>query len=104
MLLRMLRRLLVAVAVGLVLAPAASATPLAEILDQNGRVIAAAGTGRFDYPANGSLLHIGAATVTATGVERSDVSLLGGRIQGGRVLGSRSATSEFPMSGRERIR
>ncbi len=93
MLLRMLRRLLVAVAVGLVLAPAASATPLAEILDQNGRVIAAAGTGRFDYPANGSLLHIGAATVTATGVELSDVSLLGGRIQAVRVLVPRRAKS-----------
>ncbi len=93
MLWRMLRRLLIAVAVSLVVAPVASATPVAEIIDQNGRVIAAAGTGRFDYPANGSLLHIGSASVTATGVELSDVSLLGGRIQAVRVVVPRRAKS-----------
>jgi cell wall-associated NlpC family hydrolase len=93
MLLRMLRRLLIAVAVSLVVAPVASATTVAEIVDQNGRVIAAAGTGRFDYPANGSLLHIGSSSVTATGVELDDVSLLGGRIQALRVVVPRRAKS-----------
>jgi cell wall-associated NlpC family hydrolase len=93
MLLRMLRRLLIAVAVSLVVAPVASATTVAEIIDQKGRVIAAAGTGKFDYPANGSLLHIGSATVTATGVELGDVSLLGGRIQAVKILVPRRAKS-----------
>jgi cell wall-associated NlpC family hydrolase len=93
MLFRMLRRLLIAVAVSLVVAPVASATTVAEIIDQNGRVIAAAGTGRFDYPGNGSLLHIGSATVTATGVELGDVSLLGGRIQAVKILVPRRAKS-----------
>lgn len=91
MLLRMLRRLLIAVAVSLVVAPAASATTVAEIIDQNGHVIAAAGTGRFDYPANGSLLHIGSSRVTPTGVELGDVALLGGRIQAVRIVVPRRA-------------
>jgi len=89
----MLRRLLIAVAVSLVVAPVASATTVAEIIDQHGRVIAAAGTGRFDYPANGSLLHIGSSSVTATGVQLDDVSLLGGRIQALRVVVPRRAKS-----------
>jgi cell wall-associated NlpC family hydrolase len=93
MLLPMLRRLLIAVAVSLVVAPSAFATPVAEIIDQNGRVIAAAGTGRFDYPADGSLLHIGSASVTAAGVELGDVALLGGRIQAVRVVVPRRAKS-----------
>ncbi|MBA3717844.1 MAG: C40 family peptidase [Actinobacteria bacterium] len=82
-----MRRLLIAVAVGLVFAPAASADPVAQILRADGTVIASAGPGRFDFPrTTGSLLHIGSASVTARGVELEDVSLLGGRIQAVRVL------------------
>jgi cell wall-associated NlpC family hydrolase len=82
-----MRRLLIAVVVGLVLAPSAAADPVAQILTAKGRVIAAAGPGRFDYPRRtGSLLHIGSASVTARGVELEDVKLLGGRIQALRVV------------------
>jgi len=86
-LLRVIRRLLIAVAVGLVFAPVAAADPVAQILTGHGRVIAAAGTGRFDFPRRtGALMHIGSATVTKDGVELRDVSLLGGRIQALRVF------------------
>jgi len=82
-----MRRLLIAVVVGLVLAPSAAADPVAQILTAKGRVIAAAGPGRFDYPRRtGSLVHIGSASVTVRGVELEDVKLLGGRIQALRVV------------------
>jgi cell wall-associated NlpC family hydrolase len=82
----MLRRLLVGVAVSLVLAPSAAADPLAQVLNGKGRILASAGPGRFDYPRNGRLLHIGSSAVTAAGVELKDVALLGGRIQATRVV------------------
>jgi cell wall-associated NlpC family hydrolase len=84
---RVIRRLLIAVAVGLAFAPSALADPVAQILRADGKVIAAAGPGRFDFPKKtGSLLHIGSASITSRGVELEDVSLLGGRIQAVRVL------------------
>jgi len=91
---RMLRRLFPAVAVSLVLAPAAgAAAPVAQILNSHNRVIASAGPGAFDYPRNGSLLHIGSSSVSAAGVELRDVSLLDGRIQASRVLVPQRAKS-----------
>lgn len=82
-----MRRLLIAVAVGLVFAPTAFADPVAQILRSDGSVIAAAGPGRFDFPRKtGALLHIGSSSVTSRGVELDDVSLLGGRIQAARVV------------------
>src|SRR5215210_2360188 len=90
----MLRRLLPAVALSLVLAPAAgAAAPVAQILNAHNRVIATAGPGSFDYPGNGSLLHIGSSAVTASGGELRDVSLLDGRIQASRVLVPQRAKS-----------
>jgi len=81
------RRLLIVVAVGLVLTPSALADPVAQILKSNGKVIATAGPGRFDFPRRtGALLHIGSASVTASGVELQDVTLLGGRIQVTRIV------------------
>jgi cell wall-associated NlpC family hydrolase len=82
-----MRRLLIAVAVGLVFAPSALADPVAQILKPNGTVIASAGPGTFDFPRKtGGLLHIGSASVTTRGVVLEDVSLLGGRIQAVRVV------------------
>jgi hypothetical protein len=85
--LRVFRRLLIAVAaVGLVFAPSALADPVAQILRSDGKVIAAAGPGRFDFPRKtGALMHIGASAVTVRGVELEDVSLLGGRIKADRI-------------------
>lgn len=86
-LLRVMRRLLIAVAVGLVFAPPALADPVAQILNGHGRVIASAGPGRFDFPRRtGALLHIGSSSVTARGVELRDVTMLAGRVQAARVF------------------
>jgi cell wall-associated NlpC family hydrolase len=87
----MLRRLLIVVAVGAVVVPAAAATPVAQVLNAHGRVLASAHSGRFAYPRNGSLLRIGSASVTAAGVQLDDVSLLGGRIQAVRIAVPRRA-------------
>jgi cell wall-associated NlpC family hydrolase len=81
------RRLLTAVAVALFLAPPALADPVAQILRSNGKVIAAAEVGRFDFPRRtGALLHIGSSSVSARGVELKDVSMLAGRIHARRVF------------------
>ena len=101
----MIRRLLIAVAVALVLAPSALADPVAQILTSNGKVIAAAGTGRFDYPKKtGALMHIGSSTVTAKGVELREVSLLGGRIHASRVVlppkAKRAVIEDLSVDGR----
>lgn len=83
----MLPRLL-ALAVGVVAfcwVPAAFASPVAELLGANGNVVAAASSGSFAYPADGSALTIGAASVTRTEVELENVSMLGGRIRASSV-------------------
>ena len=83
----MIRGLLTAVAVALLLAPSALADPVAQILRSDGKVIAAADPGRFDYPhRTGALLHIGSSSATARGVQLDDVSLLGGRIKANRIF------------------
>jgi len=82
-----IRGLLTAVAVALFLAPSALADPVAQILRSDGKVIAAADPGRFDYPhRTGALLHIGSSSATARGVQLDDVSLLGGRIKADRIF------------------
>ena len=84
----MLRSLVGAAAACLVLAGSAQgAVPaLVEVLDGHGRISAQGGTGRFAYPADGSVVDIGSATANATGVELADVSLLGSRVQATRVV------------------
>src|SRR5438105_1030254 len=96
----MLRSLLGAAAVFLFLAgPSQGAAPaLVEVLNGQGKVAAQGGSGRFAYPADGSVVDIGSATSTATGVELANVSLLGSRVQATRVVvprhGLRGATVE----------
>jgi cell wall-associated NlpC family hydrolase len=87
----MLGRLTVVALAGLVLAPAAAASSVAEVLGPDGRIVASTAGGRFDYPANGSIVHVGSSSVGSTGVELDDVSLLGGRIQAVRVVVPRRA-------------
>jgi cell wall-associated NlpC family hydrolase len=84
----MLRSLLAAAALFLVLAGPAqgAASPLVEVLDGNGRIAAQGIGGRFAYPADGSAVDVGSASVTPTGVELADVSLLGSRVQATRVV------------------
>ena len=84
----MLRRFLGAAAAFLVLAgPAQGASsPLVEVLDGQGRIAAQGASGRFAYPANGSAVDIGSASVSAAGTELANVSLLGSRVQATRVV------------------
>jgi cell wall-associated NlpC family hydrolase len=75
---------LLAVALGVIAfswVPAAFASPVAELLGPSGKVVAAAGSGAFAYPADGSALTIAAASVTPAKVELKDVSMLAGLIR-----------------------
>jgi cell wall-associated NlpC family hydrolase len=83
----MLRALLAAAAASVVLTPAASATPLAEVLSPDGKPLAATEGGAFAYPAaDGFVVSLAGATVTPAGVDLRDVSLLGGRILVARIV------------------
>lgn len=84
----MLRSLVGAAGACLLLAgPAQGAgSALVEVLDGQGRISAQGGTGRFSYPADGSVVDIGSARTTATAAELADVSLLGSRVQASRVV------------------
>lgn len=62
-----------------------AAAPLAEVRGPDGTLIAAAREVPFAYPADGSVLRIGGAAVTATGFELRKVSLLGGRVRAERL-------------------
>jgi cell wall-associated NlpC family hydrolase len=88
----MLRRLLLAVGLFLcTCGPAAAAASPVVVLGPDGHVIARGGTGPFDYPEGGSIVHIGSAAISSAGVRLDDVSLLGGSIQVVRVFVPRHA-------------
>jgi cell wall-associated NlpC family hydrolase len=80
------RVVLAALVVALAAAPAAAATPAVEVVAPSGHVVASADAGRFAYPAGGSLVRIGNASVTAAGVELHDVALLAGRVSATRIF------------------
>jgi hypothetical protein len=67
-------------------AAALGGTPVAEIRGPDGTVLAAAARTPFSYPADGSVLRIGAARPTAAGFELRDVSVLAGRARAARLL------------------
>jgi cell wall-associated NlpC family hydrolase len=69
--------------------PAALASPVAELLGPTGNVVASAGAGSFAYPADGSALKIGSATITSTSVELKNVSMLAGHVHAATVIVSR---------------
>jgi cell wall-associated NlpC family hydrolase len=75
----------VSAAVFLAASDALAAAPMAEVRDAAGSLIAAARTAPFAYPADGSVLRIGGASVTARGLELRDVSLLDGRVRANRL-------------------
>jgi cell wall-associated NlpC family hydrolase len=78
------------VAVGAVVAlaagvPGALGAGYAQVLSPQGRVVAHAGAATFDYPADGSLVHVGSADVDAGGATLTDVSLVGGIVHVGEL-------------------
>ena len=83
-----------AAAAALYAAPAAlGATPAAEILGPDGNVIATASQAPFAYPADGSVLRIGALASTPAGLELRSVSVLGGSVRVDRLLVPRRGVS-----------
>jgi NlpC/P60 family protein len=77
-------------AVGAVVALLASAgdafgAVYAQVLSPNGRVVAQAEGPTFDYPADGSLVHVGAAQVDPGGATLTDLSLVGGIVHVGEL-------------------
>jgi len=84
----MARRLAGVALVFLALAPAAhgGTLGLAEVHASDGTLLAKAGAGAFDYPADGSVLRVGSADVNAARVELRDVSMFNGRVTIRRVV------------------
>src|SRR6266536_1587692 len=71
----------------LVLAPAAAASGgYVEVVDAAGHVLASATGPSFDYPADGTLVHVGHAVVGPAGVELNDVSVLGGAVSAQTIV------------------
>ena len=64
---------------------ALAAPPIAEVRDAEGTLIAAARTTPFAYPADGSVLRIGGASVSVRGLELRNVSLLDSRVSADRL-------------------
>jgi murein DD-endopeptidase MepM/ murein hydrolase activator NlpD len=84
------RRLILraAVAVFALAAPvgASAATSYVVVRDTTGRTVAEAVDAGFDYPEDGSLVHVGHAAALPGGIELDDVVVLGGRIRADRLL------------------
>jgi hypothetical protein len=82
-----LRLALATLVIGLVGIPAAGAAPsYAELRDEAGTVLAAAAGASYDYPEDGSLVHVGEARRIPGGVQLDEVVLLGGRVRAGRLV------------------
>jgi cell wall-associated NlpC family hydrolase len=68
-------------------APAHAGTlGLAEVRSGDGTLLGKAGPGRYAYPADGSVLRIGSARVTAAGVELRNVTMFNGRVTVRRLV------------------
>jgi cell wall-associated NlpC family hydrolase len=82
-----MRALACAVAIALVAAPAAAADILgtAQVRTADGKLLAAAREGTFNYPRDGSVLSIGKVLASDTRIDLQDVSMLGGRVHADRV-------------------
>jgi cell wall-associated NlpC family hydrolase len=62
-------------------APAAFAgSTYAKVIGPSGRVLAVGSDSAFDYPSDGSIVHIGSAMTSSTGAALTDVQLLGGMV------------------------
>jgi len=81
------RKLATVMVAFLVLAPAAAASGgYVEVVDAAGHVLASATGPSFDYPADGTLVHVGHAVVGPAGVELNDVSVLGGAVSAQTIV------------------
>jgi hypothetical protein len=81
--------------------PALATPPLAEIRGADGSLIVAAQEAPFAYPADGSVLRIGSAAATATGLELHGVSLLDGRVRADRLRVPRHGLAGAAVDGLE---
>lgn len=71
-----------AVALFAALVPAARGGGVyAEVVSPTGKVLAVADGSSFDFPADGSLVHVGSAEDSSSGVMLADVALFGGVVQ-----------------------
>src|SRR5215218_2568256 len=71
-----------AVALFAALVPAARGGRVyAEVVSPTGKVLAVADGSSFDFPADGSLVHVGSAEDSSSGVMLADVALFGGVVQ-----------------------
>src|SRR4051794_17061148 len=79
--------LAVASAFALAAAPVAGADILgsAQVRDSSGKLLAAARSGPFSYPQDGSVLSIGNVVSSGSRMELQDVSMLAGRVHADRV-------------------
>ena len=79
--------LAIASAIALVIAPVAGADILgsAQVRSADGKLLAAARSGSFSYPRDGSVLSIGNVLSSGSRIELKDVSMLGGRVHADRV-------------------
>jgi hypothetical protein len=82
-----MRALALAAALALVLVPTAAADILgtAQVRGPDGKLLAAARSGGFEYPADGSLVAIAKVASAPSHVELDGVTMLGGRIHADRV-------------------
>jgi cell wall-associated NlpC family hydrolase len=91
-------RAAIAVAMALVLAPPALGGGVyAEVLSPDGQVVAVGQGPSFDYPADGSLVHVGHADVSPDGVTLTDVAATGAILQATQLY--LPAGRGAPMSG-----
>ncbi|HEY6068364.1 MAG TPA: C40 family peptidase [Gaiellaceae bacterium] len=68
-------------------APAHAGTlGLAEVRSPDGTLVGKAGAGAYGYPADGSVLRIGSARVTAARVDLRDISMFNGRVTVRRLV------------------
>jgi cell wall-associated NlpC family hydrolase len=69
-----------ALAALLVAPPALAGGSYAKVLSPAGRVLAVGDSAAFDYPSDGSLVHIGSAVSSSGGAALNDIQLLGGMV------------------------
>jgi len=65
---------------------AAARTAAVQVLAANGSVVSAAASFPYSYPADGSLVRVGTATASESGITLADVAVLGGRIRAESVF------------------
>jgi cell wall-associated NlpC family hydrolase len=81
-------------------APAHAATlGLAEVRAADGTLMGKAGTSAYSYPADGSILRIGSAHVSAARVELRDVSLFNGRVTARQLIVPARGLSDARVDG-----